>query len=184
MRAADTRRGNFDGLSIVLPLIILVFGIGIAAACDTSRLKKLTLFGSFSVLGFGVLVWIGYMFLPELQASTKIRPFLVATLTYMVVIAVVFLRLQRPISPPKNDDGTYNTGLFQVHFDNSWRLFQILLSLSVVVGLIVSIGILILQRQGGIIQPLVWFVGGILWSFVPLTAQFWCEMRFLRRAYE
>lgn len=185
MKAANTRAGNFDGFSIALPVIMLGFGIVIAYVTSRSETsaQRLGLF-LVSVLGFGVVMWIGYMILPGLQASSKIRPFLIATLGYMIVIAVVFIRLQRPVSPPANDDGEYNTDLFQVHFNNSWRMFQIILSLSAVVGFIISIGILILQRQEVIIQPLSWFIGGILLSILPLTVQFWYEMRFLERAYK
>lgn len=188
MMAADIRAGNFGGTNYLLPIVMMVFGLILANIFTTVRLGKLARLGLclFSGLGFGVLVWMGYMFLPGLQASSQTGPFIQGTLIYMGAITIVVIRLQRPVSPPPNDYGMYNTDLSKIYFNNSWRMFQTLLSLSaiVVAGILISVGTLLLQRQEVIIQPLIWFVGGILASFLPLITQLWYEMKFLEKAYK
>lgn len=185
MRATESRAGGFGGESMVLLGMIFFLGIlsGYLTSLSDSALYR-WIIGVSSTVGYFFVIWTSYTnHLFGLQSANPVRPFLTALILYTGTIIVVFTRLQRPISPEAENSN--NEDLYKIHADVSWRQLQLLLSLSaiVIVGLILSVGTIIMDRQDVLYRPLSWLVGGLLFSFFPLTAQFLVEMRFLEEAY-
>lgn len=117
--------------------------------------------------------------------ASPARPIIVATLLYAMMVSVVFLRLQRRVTPT----GTVSEGSIEdkarIHFDNSWKMFQMMLSLTiaVIVGILVPVALFVVEEQSVFLAPVAVYLSGVFSSFVVLSTQILYEMHFLQQAY-
>lgn len=187
--AADARGGGIGGISIGLIGLILIIGFTYALVMNLKDHLAIQIVAViFSGVSFGEVFWFGFQSLPKFgfQESGPIRPIKIGTIIYIFAATIVYLRLHRRISPVQIYAKEVPKELYRIHFLNSWRMFQVIASLTafVIIGMLFPLGTVLIKRQEVILQPLALFVGGLLWGFVPLTIQLRCEMAILERRYK
>lgn len=193
MKAADTRAGGVGGVSFLLLLGVLIVGFLYAYGhAYTLKVRDSWLIQVTAVILSGIvfaeLIWLGLKspLAFGFQEEGPVRPIRRGTLFYAFAAIIVYFRLQRRVSPKCESAGDVSNDLHKIHFDNSWRIFQMTASIAaiVVIGVVFTLGTVLIERQDVILQPLAFFVGGLLWGFFPMAIQLLVEMVFLERDYE
>lgn len=189
MLSADKARGGLYGIS--LPLTVVAGSVGFFISNSISRFDSkyqrqlwgfIAAFLSFGlVLGLGMITPLGFNY-----GSGELKPPVVGVGIYAIVAGLVLIRLSRRISPEPRAKDDYPTELFQVRFDNNWRMFQAYLSIAVAafIGVLFPIGTVLVERQNLIPEPLAWFAVGLLSSLAVLVFQLQAERRHVEKAVE
>lgn len=191
IRAAASRAKGVGGDSWLL--VAVVFGGWFAAAFLMERIvQRLSQDGNNWPIRFILSLVAGVLFVFGLIESIQMglwqgisiadngmtRVFKDSVRLYGAVMTIVFLALQRRISPDADTDGDLKER-FQLHLNNSWRLFQIVLSVAVAgtVGFLLPLGLVMVRKYDVIFNPLGYFIGGLLLSIVLLSYRLWREIQ-------
>lgn len=189
MLAADSRTGGVGGISwglVTVGVIVAILYSALMARWASSIWRKVAASGLSGLLFFDV-IGLGLRFSVfefGFKEGSTTRPIFIAATIYSGITALVFLRLQRRVSPSRSYYGLPKDKT-EIHLKTNWRIFQGMLSLLValVVGVIFPVGLAITRRQGIIVQPLGWYLLGVFSVFIVLGAQLLYEMSFLEEAY-
>lgn len=153
MMAADARNGGFSGFSIWIVTLLFILG-SLHSHLTKGMHTLLWAFLNGVIFGGVMLLGIYHPILFGFESGGPKRPFCIAIIIYTAIVMIVSVPLKRAVSPDIGCDyQEYNT-----HFDNSWRIFQTMLSImvAIVVGVVFPMATVMVERQNILLEPLAW----------------------------